>query len=201
MKEILSLLLTLSSFFAFAQIEMSPIELPYIFIGIENPVYLINKTDTLCKKKVETSSNVEVRFDKESCSYYIRPKLKSSNTYIIVNNQKIYFKEKLRIVPDPIWMMKPSKGLVRIDEIVNSVGISLILENFNYDVRIKVLSYRVRVIRNGEIIFSQQLSDARFSPKFKEVIKVEDNIEFHLINIQAPEGKRKINDIKFKLKN
>ncbi|MAY84097.1 MAG: hypothetical protein CMP59_08185 [Flavobacteriales bacterium] len=196
------LLLSLNSYGlnSFCQIELVNTKLPQYFIGIDNPVILIEGDDTLCGVRLNASSNIEINYSKDSCVYYVKPRNQLTSSFIEVGHRKFDITSRLDLIPDPVWEVPIENGFVNLNDIKESLGFILRLSYFEYDVRILVRSIHITVIRNNKFIYSEQMKNATYSNEFKELIRVGDLIDFSPIIINAPEGERTLESIRFTIK-
>ena len=180
---------------------MEPIKDNIFYIGIENPVILIDNSDTLCDVEIRGSEAVEVIKAERDCIYYITPKHKNKPSFIEVNNEKIDFSHNLKPIPNPTIKLNLDEGFISLNDIVTKNFLPIQLSYFNYDAQFKIESVFIRIIRDNKLIYTETSKYGRFSNEFKQSLKVGDNVDFSNIIIIAPEGSRRIEGIEFKIKN
>lgn len=171
------------------------------YLGIENPVHIITDSDTICGGKIHYSESVEIKKDSNNCIYYITPKSKIKPAIIYVKNHKIDFTNNIQLTPDPVWMRNIQNGYLSRKIIDKDAGLIMHQPYFNYDTRYSVESIFIRVMRNNKLVYTETAKRGRFSQNFKEALKKDDIVVFTNILINAPEGKRILDEISFKIKN
>lgn len=200
-KNLLYLILTCISIYSYSQVSMVLLEDQVFYLGIENPIILLNKSDTICSENVKGSASVEVRKASNGCYYYVMPKNKTEPAFIQINHQKLYFSHLITTTPDPIWSVKIEDSFVSIKNLEALSRLSFIQPYFNYEMMIKTESFFITIIRDDSLIYTESVIGDRLSYNFKQKLKVGDQINFSNIVLNAPEGRRILDKIRFNVKN
>ena len=107
--------------------------------------------------------------------YTVRVKKKGFANILVKAGNKTVTKKQFRVktLPDPIAVINGvfNKNEITKEELINANGISVLLINFDFDMKFEVVSYTVSAINNGTVKEAHQSSGGVFSKTQIDLIK------------------------------
>ena len=151
---------------------VSPTRMNVLYIGIDNPVSIaVTGADM---------NEIEASIDNGSIAgkngdYTVRVKKKGFANILVKAGNKTVTKKQFRVktLPDPIAVINGvfNKNEITKEELINANGISVLLINFDFDMKFEVVSYTVSAINNGTVKEAHQSSGGVFSKTQIDLIK------------------------------
>ena len=178
-----------------------------LYIGVDNPI-------TIAAAGVSTSSvkisMIGGSLQKTSSTGYVAQVTKPGKVMITVkdtkNGKSFPFQFRVKRIPNPVVRMgKNVDGMISSSEFRAQIGLTAILEDFDYDAKCQVQSYTVIYNRIRQDAFSMKATAGRFSGKIANVIrqaKPGDQYSFTDIKVRCPGDQipRRVNGLSFKIK-
>ena len=178
-----------------------------LYIGLENPVTIAAAGVTTSSLKVSMSGG---SLQKASSTGYIAKVTRPGTAHITVTNTKngksYPFQFRVKRIPNPVVRMgKNVDGMISSSEFRAQLGLTAVLEDFDYDAKCQVQSYTVIYNRVRQDAFSMKATAGRFSGKISSAIrqaKPGDQYSFTDVKVRCPGDQvdRRINGLSFKIK-
>ena len=188
---------------------ISPTKMNVLYIGVDNPIS-VSVSGFSDDKVTPHISQGTLRRVKPG-QYIARVKRAGKATISVSvkdddGNSKSMGKQEFRVkrVPDPVPMVNKQKGgSIKKSLLINQIGVQAVLENFDFDLKFKVISFTVSATING-FEQSKPTKGYRFSgAQIALMKKVRPGSKVYIENVKAkgPDGKtRNIGSIIFKVK-
>ena|SRR5687768_8243793 len=201
-------------FFTRLQGQIVAIELnyPVAWPGLDNSLTIVVE-GVACKHLYVGTDNGSIKLRDTNCRYSYIPK-KVGESFLFVYNtahNDTVLIEKRRIVvrrwPDqPAEFALKTSGTISLGEFFAQPGVNARISGFDMSGNHEIRSYKIKVIRNGEVILELTNTGGRFEPGNSiklEIVKRSDDILFENIMAMLPgeDTPRKLNDIKIKIQN
>jgi gliding motility-associated protein GldM len=176
------------------------------YIGVDNPISAMGGGLTDATTDVRISNGV---IKKVSAGKY-DVRVSSGRTAVISvyqtakdGSSKLMGSKEFRIkrVPDPIAKINGQKeGVRNLDKniLANADGLVAELKDFDFDLRVRISSFKLQVTRSGELSASVSSNGNRFTNDMINQIKrckKGDKVWISEITAQMPDGKRELGDI------
>ncbi len=188
---------------------VSPTKMNVLYIGVPNPIEI--EVADIPKDKIQVSiSNGAIMNAGKAGSYIAQVKsVGRVNINITANingrTMNLGSKEfRVKKIPDPIaYIANKRGGTIDKSELLKQEGIKAVFDNFDFDMRFNVISFKVSASIKG---FSREAtaSSASFTPEQKAIIeqvKSDDKVYFEDIKAKGPDGSiRSLGSITFKIK-
>ncbi len=188
---------------------VSPIKMNVLYIGVPNPLEIAASDIPIDKIQVSISNGTIMNAGKAG-SYIAH--VKSVGTVNInitanIDGQILNLGSKefcVKRVPDPIAYIANKKGgTIDKSELLDQAGIKAVIENFDFDMRFNVISFKVSATIKG---FPQEAiaNSAAFTAQQKKIIEQAPSggkVYFEDIKAKGPDGSiRSLGTIAFKIK-
>lgn len=169
-----------------------------VYLGIPNPLDFAVEGQ-FCKNLVISTDNGKIEPTDEACSYILI--LKNAGKVEITisdkksKNHKVLGKAVFRAkyIPDPIAIVAgKSGGEIRKSVLKVQVGISTVLNGFDFDIRFKIENYTVSFFRDNKPTFTKNCNGAIFPQEVIaafDTLQTNDRVIFSRINCKSPDGK------------
>jgi hypothetical protein len=207
---IINILLIVSIHATAQKIAIANTKMNVVYVGLDNPIHvaIANYSSEAIIIKVSQGT-----ITGENGEYVWRP-ITSSNeafTSIFIKKNNI---EKListityrvKIIPNPITRSSDwqTQSCATYNPSFRLNGLVAVLDNFPYDVPFDITSFKVTIVRNGELFFEATNQGGRFQGKIArlvDMIQTGDIIHFSAVKCQySGDGiVRTINDLIFKI--
>ena len=182
-------------------VVVSPTAMNVFYTGVDNPVDI--SVPGVDQSKISVSmSNGRIRKGKHPRfrgSYIVRPTRVGTKANVTVsaevNGQRRTFAPvtfRVKPVPPPVAKVAGKKGgQIKLNVLKAQKGIAAELENFDFDIRWTVTSFRVSINDKGYTI-DQDSNNNTFTPQQKQLfnrLRKNDQIVFQDIKAKGPDGK------------
>lgn len=169
-----------------------------LYVGIANPVDVgISKYS--CKEISLITDNGTIEAADEPCSYFISPdKIGRAEISVVEkkDNSKVISKARFGVKampgPDIVLGGRTSGGEIRKGELKVQVGISAVLNGFDFDAHFRIDSYTIIIVRNEKALFVKKCATARFPAEVTQAfqsIQKDDKVVFTAVICSAPDRK------------
>jgi antitoxin component YwqK of YwqJK toxin-antitoxin module len=175
MKPILLILSFLYSHIAFSQgVVVAADKMNVLYIGIENPMSIAAENYSCKDLVVEISQGTITKDEDYSCRHIAKVTTPGKATIIIKNkNGKLLGEVEFRVkrVPDPVAKIGGMNGgVIGKSKFKAQMGIIAELENFDYDLRFKIIEFKLGTTSNNQL-FVSETNGPLFSNEMKRIIK------------------------------
>lgn len=178
-----------------------------IYIGIPNPLNVAVE-GRYCKDIVLSTDNGKIEAAEEKCSYTIYPENAGKTEIVIKDKRKhtiigsVDFRTKY--IPDPVAMVGGKNGgEIRKSILRVQLGITAILQNFDFDARFAISGFTMTILRSDRTVFSKTCEGALFPQEIRnafEMLQTNDRVLFSDISCKAPDGRaRRLQPIEFRI--
>lgn len=191
---------------------VSPTKMNVFYRGLPNPVEISVPGIPQEKLKVTVSGNHKIKPDPASGGFIIEPGsdkeavISVSATMPDGSTQKMGDKQfRVKPIPDPVPIFagkKPSDNTVAKADAVIAAGVIAKMENFDFEVSVKVKSFSMVFIRDGQVIEKTSNSNALSEEMVANLKKVSTGQKVYLekIVVSMPDGTtRTVGNITLKL--
>lgn len=179
---------------------VSPTKMNVFYIGVDNPVD-ISVPGVPKENIVATMTNGTIREDKTTGGWIVRPAtgdLTGKKTTISVNAE-VHGKKRemgsvafrVKTVPDPVAKVAMSKGgVLQRSMLLAQTGVFCEIENFDFEMPFKVISFSVNAIIQGFEEVSQSNSNKFTEGQFDLIKKLRrgDKVNFENIKAKGDDG-------------
>ena len=189
---------------------VSPIKMNVLYIGVPNPLEIVASDIPIDKIQVSISDGSIAKDNRKAGSYIAQVRKPGTVTIKItanINGQILNLGSKefsVKRVPDPIAYIANKKGgTIDKSELLDQAGIKAVIENFDFDMRFNVISFKVSATIKG---FPQEAiaNSAAFTAQQKKIIEQAPSggkVYFEDIKAKGPDGSiRSLGTIAFKIK-
>jgi hypothetical protein len=178
-----------------------------LYIGVDNPVTIAAAGITTSSLKVSMSGG---SLQKSSSTGYIAKVTKPGQVLITIKNTKngkaYPFTFRAKRVPNPVVRMGENiDGMVSSSNFKAQVGLTAVLEDFDYDAKCQVQSYNVIYTRKRQDPVLMEGKGGRFSGQVANAVrqaKPGDLYSFTEVKVRCPGDMagRRVNGLSFKIR-
>ncbi len=188
---------------------VSPTKMNVLYLGVDNPIAIAVSDASLDEIEVELDNGEIIGKNGE---YIIRPQkpgMAIIKVFQVNKGKRTQVKEayfRVKTVPDPVTFVAGKKGgTITKSELLKADEIRILMENFDFDLSFKVLSFVVSTTAPGTYTVHEEISNSnKFSKSQKELIKglvKNQKIYFEDIKVTGPDGSiRKLGTVGFEIK-
>lgn len=188
-------------------VVISPTKMNVFYVGVDNPVSLA--APGLSPDVIEPEiTNGEIV--KKGEEYIVRPKVAGKKCEITVfakidgERRKLQTQEfRVKEVPDPVAKVGGQKsGSIKRNLLLAAGGVDVEMENFDFDMKFKVLSFTVYTLVDGYIkeVSTKGASFSTEQMKMIKNLKRNQILVIEQIMVQGPDGTtRKLPSVSFKI--
>jgi gliding motility-associated protein GldM len=198
---------TFETFYTVAapQATVSAEKMNVFYIGVDNPVDAMGGglTDATTEVAISNGSISKLSTGRYNVRVNSPGKTTVSVYQIAKDGKKLIGSKEFRVkrVPDPIAKINGQvEGIRNLDKniFVSAGGLIASLKDFDFDLTVKISSFKLQISRSGEISNSMASNGNRFTDDMMNQIKrckKGDKVWITEITAQMPDGKRDLGDI------
>jgi len=200
--------MVLSSYHVFGQKScVSSSKQTFVYVGVPNSISIFVKGYT-CESLFVTVDNGIVKKSNQSCIYDVIPSAVGNVHFSFVSksSKKQVGQAELsaKKLPKPVAMVAfKNGGAISKGEFSNQVGISAVLQNFDFDVKYSIERFTIIDIRSGKVVFIDSCKSTKFSnelrDRLKRMIEKDDKVIFCNILCNSPDSTISLNPIEFNI--
>lgn len=196
MKNILTALLCVIALPAFSQgSAVSADKMNVFYIGVPNPITIMAEGYN-CSVTIPECDGCTFTHT-QGCSYdVVVTRAGIVNVKVMVKNggsAKVAGEHPFRVkyIPDPLATIGgKSRGTMAASLFRVQQGVAVLLENFDFNIKYKVLRYRLTIIRRGEMVCAEDNNGGTFNDavkKFIQSVRPGDQIIIEEIKAAGPD--------------